>query len=308
MSFSFKIKNNKLLIFSMLILSSFLFFPNQAKAIFTCDSGTLNDTCTISTAHNLESGDTLLSGTGDLIITGTGSIVGYAQQATEISVANLEIQAGGIINFNGKGLTGGARGEAGLDGTDGNTSGVGGGGHGIVEEDDGWGANGGGGGGGGHGGIGGQGRDAGAGVGASGIEHDQANIHQPTALGSGGGGGAGSTTPAVGGAGGDGGGAIKLTISETFNNDGAVTANGEHGSTPTSSSNAGGGGGGSGGSIWISAGSITGSGTIGAIGGSGLDVNMINRGGRWIRRKDCSLWRRSRFNCDCNRRSRLRSR
>lgn len=80
---------------------------------------------------------------------------------------------------------------------------------------------------------------------------------QPVDLGSGGGAGANTY---FGGS--EGGGAIRLTVGGTLNLDGSVSANGNPGLQDNS-------GGGAGGSVWITAGALTGAGTISADGGSG---------------------------------------
>jgi len=109
-------------------------------------------------------------------------------------------------------------------------------------------------------------------MGAGGIEYGQSNIHQPTALGSG-----GSYGLVNGGAGG---GAVKLSVSGIFtlNSSGYIYADGQD-VVNSISNNA---GGGSGGSIWISAGTISGSGTVRAKGGaSGINTSVpgYNGGG-----------------------------
>ncbi|HRY82404.1 MAG TPA: hypothetical protein P5232_01710, partial [Candidatus Moranbacteria bacterium] len=204
--------------------------------------------------------------TGNLTVGGSGTITHTANttsntHAIRLSVGgDMSIESGGYVNANGKGLTGGAGGtSAPTNGSNGNASGAGGGNGGIANTSSG--------GGGGHGGAGGVGYTTVTG----GIEHDQATLTEPNALGSGGGGGGGfywdENTKIAGGAGGNGGGAIKLNISGTLtlNSGGFISANGNTGG----SSGAFNGGGGSGGSIWISAGSITGSGTVRANGGAG---------------------------------------
>ncbi|HRY82837.1 MAG TPA: DUF2341 domain-containing protein, partial [Candidatus Moranbacteria bacterium] len=207
--------------------------------------------------------------TGNLTVGGSGTITHTANttastHAIRLSVGgDMSIANGGYVNANGKGLSGGAGGTSGhVAGYDGNTSGSGGGTGGTAGS-------------GGGGGYGGAGRSGDSGVG--GIENDQANIHQPTALGSGGGGGSytGGAGPQAGGSGG---GAIKLSVAGTFTLSfgGFVTANGNAGGSNSDNNE---GGGGSGGSIWISSGTITGSGTIQSGGGAGGTYSSTYYGG-----------------------------
>jgi hypothetical protein len=88
---------------------------------------------------------------------------------------------------------------------------------------------------------------------------------QPVALGSGGGLG-------VGGVGGAGGGAIRLMIGGSAHIDGVISANGQNAMLSRS-------GGGSGGSIWITAQTISGTGTITAHGGNGEPIHGGGGGG-----------------------------
>ena len=82
---------------------------------------------------------------------------------------------------------------------------------------------------------------------------------QPTERGSGGGTG-------YNGRGGKGGGAIRIQVAGTMNTSGTVRANAESGAQGSNYSYAGGGG--AGGSIWVTTGSLTGTGVFQAIGGS----------------------------------------
>lgn len=84
------------------------------------------------------------------------------------------------------------------------------------------------------------------------------DVYEPIYLGSGG----DTTSPGYGGRGG---GIIRLVVSNTLVISGSITANGENGKGNDNIR----GGGGAGGSIWITAGSITGTGTITASGGTG---------------------------------------
>jgi hypothetical protein len=88
---------------------------------------------------------------------------------------------------------------------------------------------------------------------------------QPMDFGSGG--GPGATTGIVGGS--EGGGAIRLSVGGTLNIDGSISANGDYGWQDNA-------GGGAGGSIWVTASKLTGSGVIAAAGGDG---DLWNGGG-----------------------------
>ncbi|HRY82591.1 MAG TPA: hypothetical protein P5232_02740, partial [Candidatus Moranbacteria bacterium] len=221
----------------------------------------------------------VLPSTYAMTISSSGTLRHSANGATalyylNLSAASFSIDGTSKIDVSGLGLTGGAGGAATpTAGSNGNISGSGGGGGGPISADGEFGRAGSGGGGGGHGGAGGVGTNGGGGVGVAGAEHDSGTLTQPNALGSGGGGGGGSTALGenkAGGAGGNGGGSVKLNISGTLtiNSGGYIYANGNNGTT-TSGSFSGSGGGGSGGSVWISVGSITGSGAIQANGGNG---------------------------------------
>ena len=90
---------------------------------------------------------------------------------------------------------------------------------------------------------------------------------QPVDYGSGGGMGANTAT-----GGSQGGGVVRLSVAGTLNVDGNVSANGDFGWQDDS-------GGGAGGSIWITANSLTGAGTIAAMGGSGAPAGGGGGGG-----------------------------
>ena len=117
----------------------------------------------------------------------------------------------------------------------------------------------------GHGGIGGKSSVSGG--------PSYGTLLSPDSLGSGGGNGYSS-------GGGNGGGAIVLTINEVVQLDGSITAKGANGGLYSSVYNHYGGGGGSGGSIHITSGSLTGSGTINADGGAGAHIAGGGGGGR----------------------------
>ncbi len=121
-----------------------------------------------------------------------------------------------------------------------------------------------GGGGGGHGGRGGKN--------SNNEQHGGYSYDDPLApiyIGSGGGNGAGGV------AGGTGGGAIKINVTDTFNNSGSITANGGNGGTQSWA----GAGGGSGGSIYIITDTLVGNGNLFANGGNGGDNNYDGGGG-----------------------------
>jgi hypothetical protein len=90
---------------------------------------------------------------------------------------------------------------------------------------------------------------------------------QPVDFGSGGGNGTATVT-----GGSDGGGVIRFSVGGNFNVDGSVSANGNSGWQDNS-------GGGAGGSIWVTANSISGSGSISAAGGNGNPYNGGGGGG-----------------------------
>jgi hypothetical protein len=91
------------------------------------------------------------------------------------------------------------------------------------------------------------------------------NPMAPTDLGSGGGKSVVSTLAGnIAVAGGNGGGALKIGVSGTLTNNGIISANGSVGGTGSR-----GAGGGSGGSVFVSAGTLSGTGTFRAIGGNG---------------------------------------
>ncbi|MCK4658828.1 MAG: hypothetical protein KAV82_04835, partial [Phycisphaerae bacterium] len=118
------------------------------------------------------------------------------------------------------------------------------------------------GGGGGHGGVGGSGYNGSGGGGVYG------SVIEPAHLGSGGG-----RSSGYGYNGGAGGGVIKLTVGGVLTLDGTISACGNAGSADR-------GGGGAGGSIWIAADTLAGSGDVTANGGSGHSHGGGGAGGR----------------------------
>ncbi|EQC50842.1 putative lipoprotein [Bacteriovorax sp. DB6_IX] len=240
-----------------------------------CDTGDLNTTCTISGTKSI--GDNIsIAGTGNLIIDATGGITGLGNE-TSLAInmtGDMTIAAGGSLTMQAKRnisnlvvddliingswtanlvnstiqnftLTGtmsanslGWRGGT----AEGNGEGPS---PGLYDSDNDAG-------GGAHGGLGGDG-DAGTG-GSPTYGSDTA----PVTWGSGGG-------AAVRYKGGHGGGALKVNVANTLNLNGTISANGGNASGGSSDQ----GGGGAGGSVWIIANSITGSGSVTANGGSG---------------------------------------
>ena len=182
-----------------------------------------------------------LTGTGSVTVNSvtieSGGILEHDDNTTSksniiniITTAGFDVQSGGSIDVDGLGYSGGTQGN------DGNGSGGGLTGSGCC----------GGGAGGSHGGIGGDGS-------SNGTPGDTYGSYTaPIDLGSGGAGGRNT------GAGTDGGGAIILTVGGTMTIDGTITAEG-------STANAGGAG--SGGSVYITADSFDGSGSVSADGG-----------------------------------------
>ena len=224
-----------------------------------CDSGTLDDTCTITTLKDIANGD-VISGTGNLVIASGGNLKTNLGESFSINMAgditiesggsitgnlssaaasNFTIESGGSINADANGFASAAGPGAGANGG-GYTNGGGGAGY---------------------GGDGGNGSTA-----LGGIAYGSFN--NPVDLGSGGGIGYDR-------AGGAGGGVIKLVISGTLNIDGAITSNGGNGNAGDSGAS----GGGSGGSIWIQADILTGSGAISANGGNGGSYSSAYGGG-----------------------------
>lgn len=156
-----------------------------------------------------------------------------------ISAISVHVFPRGMVDANGTGPAGGLAGMS-LDGL-GPGSGRGSMGHGSS---------------GGHGGVGGS--SGGAGEARAGSAYGQ--LLQPVAPGSGG----GSTSVPEQGPGGSGGGRIRLEVAESAVIDGFLRANGRNGTSNNGASS----GGGSGGSIWITAARIRGSGSATANGGN----------------------------------------
>ncbi|MDD5146475.1 MAG: fibronectin type III domain-containing protein [Candidatus Pacebacteria bacterium] len=268
-----------LIIFSVILLGLFCF--SQTAQAFSCDSGDLNTTCYVSTAHVLSDGETI-SGSGNLVIQDGGNLLGTTTAAgtastsfsinmtgdvtiqasgtittnVNLTAANLTIDAGGSINVNERGYKGGIKG---------NGAGPGGGeGTSTIQ----WPGAGGGAGYGGNGGIGGNAFPGYVFAGGDGY----GSTTQPIDLGSGGGGDFGDSGY---GNGGYGGGAVKISLTGILTINGSITANASSGIYSAWAT----GGGGAGGSIWITAGTISGSSTITANGGNGAYSGNGDYGG-----------------------------
>ena len=233
---------------------------------FTCDSGSLTSTCTVTGTQTLASAD-LLSGPGHLVIQSGGVITSAATQFASIKMGgNVTIQSGGTIsanltvlsaanltvagsiNVNGKGFAGGAIGVRG--------SGPAGGSDGLHC-----------GGGASHGGDG-----SWSGAGCFGLSSAGATYGSSTAPVTFGSGGGGSDSAA----GGAGGGALKISVPSTVSVSGTISANGDMGGAGAGRN----GGAGAGGSIWIIAGQLSGVGNISADGGAAGTRQTPGGGGR----------------------------
>jgi len=256
----------------------FLFSPNQTySAGFSCDTGTLSDTCTVSTLKSIDAGDTI-TGSGSIVIANGGELRVATSSSISISVngditiqsggkitgnlsnviaTNFTIDSGGLIDVSAKGYVGSS--------TNIGTTCVGCGGAG------GYGTSGGFpyGGGGAYGGNGSPSiTNATNIVSLGGTAYGSTTA--PSNFGSGGGGG-GYNYP-----GGNGGGLIRINISGTLTNNGQILANGQSGFGTSYTALP---GAGSGGSIWLTAGTLSGTGTTSANGGNGHVYNVNGYGG-----------------------------
>lgn len=198
-------------------------FGDTEKALahnFACNSGTLDDTCTVSASNTMANNDTI-SGAGNLVLASGGILTAAAGNRFTITMtgditiqsggsitgnvtataANLTVDSGGSINVTGKGYAGGNGPGKGVDSYFASGAGYGG---------------------------------VGGGSGATGgIAYG--SLIEPTDLGSGSGISSGYGSNA-------GGGAVKLIVSGTLKNNGSIIADGSINTY---------GAGGSGGSIWI---------------------------------------------------------
>lgn len=218
---------------------------------------------TVSTTIELtpDSSDNIIDCSGqDITITATGKLIIKSFKTADTSTSNdggvvlklgsLTIDAGGELNADGQGYSTDA-----LDGGSATAS------VGIAA-----------GSGGGHGGAGGSGNTVGGvgnTVGATG--GSIGNKDAPVTLG-----GAGATSGG-GGIGGNGGGAIKVVATGTVTINGLITANGVAGTKSADNQTAGGGG--AGGSIWVEAGTLAGSGQVQAKGGGSDNTTSYFGGG-----------------------------
>ena len=162
----------------------------------------------------------------DILLTNNSTITHYPQAKIYLNVVNLTIDPGSSISANGKGFAAGLGPGAGKSNQ-------------LVGSSAGY---------------GGKGGDNGALLGGP----SYGSALTPQDLGSGGG-----NAPWYGNAGGSGGGAIRLTITNTLNLNGTISANGDNGFNHS--------GGGSGGSIYVITNALTGSGLFMANGGSSGD-------------------------------------
>jgi hypothetical protein len=230
---------------------------------FACDSGTLNDTCTVSTVQAMTN-NYVISGTGNLTITSTGSLTTAILESFSIDIdGDVTIQASGSITGNVSSIA--ARDlivagsiNASSKGYAGGVSTTGGGTGGGIGSGASGGANGGS-----YGGGGGQGTSSFT----MGAPHG--SMTEPNLYGAGGGGTIGRT-------GGAGGGSVKIDVSRTLDITGSINVNGGN---PPSGATTAASGGGSGGSIWIIAPTITGNGSVTANGGNGYNSTSIGGGG-----------------------------
>jgi hypothetical protein len=278
-NFGIDMKSYLLCAFAFLMLLCLAFKVSITNASgFSCDTGTLSDTCTVSSLKTITADD-VISGSGNLVVANGGELRVATSSSISIilggditiqsggkitgnlslaSSINLTIDAGGLINLNGKGYTGGIGGQgttcSGCDGngkyTLYNSSYYGGGGA--------------------HGGNGSPGFYSSSNLAIVSGGTSYGSTTAPTDFGSG---GAGENATYYGG---NGGGAIKIVVSGAFTNNGNISTNG------LSSGNGGGAsypGGGAGGSIWIQANTISGSGTATADGGGGRVSTQWGGGG-----------------------------
>lgn len=246
-------------------------FTDANAAGFSCDTGTLSDTCTVTSLKTIDAND-IVSGSGSLVI-GSGGELRVAtssyfsiEMGGDITIqsggkisgnllgatsTNFTIDIGGMIDVSGKGYIGGTTGAGttcsgcGGQGASGSYAGsyYGGGGS--------------------YGGSGGTFSPYNSDmiITPAGISYGSTTA--PLHFGSGGGGG-GASAP-----GGNGGGAVKLIISGTLTNNGLIKADGSNGVYAASHYA----GGGSGGSIFISTNILSGNGSTTSNGGNGGRAN-----------------------------------
>lgn len=229
-----------------------------------CDSGTLDDTCVITSAKSIADG-TVIAGAGTLQIDAGGSLTTNRAESFSLDLGgdlivngvihgsissgkarDITVGATGSIDASGLGYAG-ATSDAG--------TGPGAGVRGAIYSASG--AS--------HGGL------AGTSAGSATVANLYGSMLAPTTYGSGGGSGWGVW-------GGHGGGRVKLIASGTLTISGYISVNGLNGGGASQESS----GGGSGGSIWLKAGTLAGSGAVSANGGGGgTDTfdNVVRGGG-----------------------------
>ncbi len=246
-----------------------LLVTGAQRFIYSQDSAITFHNITVRGGASLTvGGNSTITVTGTILVTENSKIIleGKNRNASTgglgvtVTAANVQVDSGSSINANGQGYTGGATGQPG--------NGPGGG-CGTLGFDSAGGSYG--------------GRGYGTPTCSSGPTYGSAQY--PTDFGSGGGG----TTTTSGGSGtgdhvgGDGGGAIRMIVTGTILNNGAISANGSSGLAlwpPSLDCYA---GGGSGGSLWITVGTLSGSGVFSADGGPrywGAPTDPSGGGGR----------------------------
>ena len=231
-----------------------------------CDSGSLRgtDTCRVSTLRAIADGARIV-GSGNLVVEAGGSLETDQGDSFSIEVGgNVSMESGGAIKGNlallqalnltvaeNSSIIADEKGFAAAIGLAGN--GPNGGQGGSTNS---------GAGGGGHGGYGG-----------AGSEHEGGGVYgnppQPITFGSAGGGTSGL-------AGGAGGGRIKIEVERIAFVDGQISANGGNGDTTGYSSSVQSSGGGAGGSLWIEAGSLRGTGVLSVSGGDASSISYYS--------------------------------
>jgi hypothetical protein len=82
-----------------------IFWHGAQAATLTCNSGTLNDVCTVSALNTMSGGD-VISGSGSLIIASGGNITATSGVSISIQMGgDITIQSGGSITANLTGAT-----------------------------------------------------------------------------------------------------------------------------------------------------------------------------------------------------------
>jgi len=203
------------------------------KAVVVAVNELTAEDCTIDNAYFYANSKSAFE---NLVIMSDGFLSHSSNSSSQAYIIDMDvsgsitIEAGGYIDVNGRGYAGDKGAGKGVSGYYG-------------------------GGGGGHGGNGGNGSS-----GSGGAGYD--SVTNPSQIGSGG----GKCTGASGAIGGSGGGGIRLNVGGRLENNGAIQAAGNNGTSYSSSYS---GGGGSGGFIHLTVGELAGSGTISANGGNG---------------------------------------